>query len=172
VSPGGQGCQVGEPGDARAGGEATGDGEAVLVLGSGPVQDQDAPAAQGPGEDRLHLIRRRRQFGERRPGEEQRRAQVVHHHVDHTLLESGRDHLAGADAVLHRDGQATPPGRLGIELDQDLVLREVVRGEPDGPARHGRSRRPPAAGDHQREQKHPEKTGRPTSHDVPSPGGR
>ena len=51
--------------------------------------------------------------------------------------------------VLHRDRQPGAPGGLGVHLGQDLVLREVVGGEPDGRGpRRGRRRLPGTARAH------------------------
>jgi hypothetical protein len=79
-----------------------------------------------------HLLGRHGQLAAARPVEDERRPQVLDHHVDDVLLQRGRDDLAGADPVLHRDRQARPPDTLGVHLGQDLVLLEVVRGETDG----------------------------------------
>ena len=90
----------------------------------------------------------RRRVVVRRPGERQRRAQVVDDDVDDALLQRRRHDLARADPVLHGDRQPGAAGRLGVDLDQDLVLLEVVGGEPDRRRRRRRGVRssdPPQA---------------------------
>ena len=58
------------------------------------------------------------------------RAEVVHDHVDDALLQRRRTtSRVPTRAGPRRAGPAT--GALGVHLGQDLVLREVVRGEPD-----------------------------------------
>jgi hypothetical protein len=127
-------------------GEAGGHREPVLVLGPGRIQHGHPAVGQHLRETGVQLFRRLGRPGRGRTDEPRRRPQVVDDDVDDALLERGLDDLPGRDTGVHRHPQPRATDRLGVDGHQDLVLGEVVSGEPDAAVRRRARRRRRAAG--------------------------
>src|SRR6266536_3299075 len=150
-----------------------GDGDAVLVLRGRVGQDADAAGGEQPGQ--LGVVPLRVGGGGEPPAGQEVHggAEVFGHEVDRPRLQRGLHDLPGPELHDPLDRQAACRQHLGVQLDEELALREVQRRERDRRAARvlwGRLGRPPAAGGQQDGQQDGQRPGRRPAPDR-RPGG-